>query len=149
MYKSLANTGLERGDALTKDIAYMASHFGLTATPAAADGPGHTYAEVLKKIAVENPPAFMCHYYNYYFAHTAGGRMIGAQVSKAALDMWMGDFYKWDGEVKQLLNGAREKMNAIAEGWTREEKDACLEETMNTFKYSGSLLRLITGSDAH
>lgn len=22
----------------------------------------------------------MCHYYNYYFAHTAGGRMIGSKV---------------------------------------------------------------------
>jgi heme oxygenase (biliverdin-producing, ferredoxin) len=87
----------------------------------------------------------MCHYYNYYFAHTAGGRMIGAQVSKTALEGWMGDFYKWEGNVKELLNGAREKMNGMAAEWSREEKDVCLAETTNTFQYSGSLLRLIVG----
>lgn len=31
---------------------------------------------------MNNPPAFICHYYNHYFAHTAGGRMIGAKVSQ-------------------------------------------------------------------
>lgn len=31
-------------------------------------------------MAVDDPPAFVCHYYNYYFAHTAGGRMIGSKA---------------------------------------------------------------------
>jgi heme oxygenase len=142
-FKDFVGTGLERTAALNKDIAYMEENFGLNAHVPSEDGPGHQYAALLKDLAVKSPPAFMCHYYNFYFAHTAGGRMIGAQVSKGALDMWMGDFYKWEGDVKGLLNAVRGKLNVVADGWSREEKDACLEETMRTFSSSGSLLRLI------
>lgn len=71
--------------------------------------------------------------------------MIGAQVSKAALDGWMGEFYKWDGDVRQLLGNVRDSLNIMAEGWSREEKDRCLEETPSTFQFSGSLLKLIGG----
>ena len=39
-------------------------------------------------------PEFMCHYYNYYFAHLAGGRMIGKQMSKLLLDGETLEFYK-------------------------------------------------------
>jgi heme oxygenase len=87
----------------------------------------------------------MCHYYNYYFAHTAGGRMIGAQVAKAALDGWTGEFYKWDGDVKAMLGAVRERLNVVAKAWSAEERAACLEETPATFAASGSLLRLIMG----
>jgi len=45
-----------------------------------ADSPGLAYAVKLRELAAADPPAFICHYYNYYFAHTAGGRMIGAKV---------------------------------------------------------------------
>lgn len=41
----LANTGLERGAALEKDIAYMQQHWGLQAPVAAEDGIGHRYAK--------------------------------------------------------------------------------------------------------
>lgn len=40
-----------------------------------------TYAKHLKQLAADDPQSFICHYYNYYFAHTAGGRMIGKKVS--------------------------------------------------------------------
>ena len=146
--RALVTTGLERSPALANDIAALAERYSMPATAAAPDGPGAQYAAVLRRLAVDSPPAFICHYYNHYFAHTAGGRMIGAQVSKVALDGWMGEFYKWDGDVKALLGGVREKMNVMAEGWSRAEKDACLEETPVTFKYSGSLLKLITGGAA-
>lgn len=46
------------------------------------DGPGMTYAKYLKQLAAEDPQSFICHYYNYYFAHTAGGRMIGKKVGQ-------------------------------------------------------------------
>ena len=71
--------------------------------------------------------------------------MIGAQVSKACLDMWMGDFYKWNGEVSELVNGVRGKINELAETWSREEKDSCLRETARTFSYSGGLLKELSG----
>jgi heme oxygenase (biliverdin-producing, ferredoxin) len=144
-FVKFCNTGLERGAALDRDIAYMKEQWGLTAAEPTADGPGMSYANVLRKLAADNVPAFMCHYYNFYFAHTAGGRMIGTQVSKAALDGWMGDFYRWEGDVRSHLNAVRESLNEVANGWTEEEKQMCLEETPRTFKYSGELLRCIAG----
>jgi heme oxygenase len=71
--------------------------------------------------------------------------MIGAQVSKLALDNWMGDFYKWEGEVSQLVEGVRGKINEVTDTWSREDKDSCLKETARTFKYSGGLLRELSG----
>jgi len=35
---------------------------------------------LLRQLAKDNPQAFLCHFYNIYFAHTAGGRMIGTKV---------------------------------------------------------------------
>ena len=42
-----------------------------------------TYSLYLKDIAENDPPAFICHFYNIYFGHSAGGgRMIGSKVIK-------------------------------------------------------------------
>ena len=147
-YRAFVNTGLERTEALQKDIDYMVKTWGLTAGPPRPGGPGYAYAGFLRNLAASSSPAFVCHYYNFYFAHTAGGRMIGAQVSKMALDMWMGDFYKWDGEVSQIVEGVRGKINGVADEWSREDKDACLRETARTFKYSGGLLKELAGGNA-
>lgn len=40
------------------------------------DGPGMTYARKIADLAVTDPPTFICHYYNFYFAHTAGGELF-------------------------------------------------------------------------
>lgn len=40
------------------------------------------YASFLKETVASSLPGFMCHYYNHYFAHTAGGRMIGRKVAE-------------------------------------------------------------------
>ncbi|CAM9800340.1 unnamed protein product, partial [Phaeothamnion confervicola] len=53
-------------------------------------------------------------------------------------------FYKWEGDVRQLLDAVRIKIDAMAAAWSREEKDECLRETTNTFRYGGSLLKAIT-----
>lgn len=143
MYESLRNNGLERGQPLAEDITYAINTWSLSAAEPSSDSAGATYAEMLKDLSRSSPPAFICHYYNHYFAHTAGGRMIGKQVSEAALDGWMGKFYQWEGNVKNHLDGVREKLNEMAKGWSEEEKKACLEETPVTFKMSGSLLKLI------
>lgn len=58
---------------------------------------------MLKQLAVEDPPAFMCHFYNVYFAHSAGGRMIGKKVSSMCLDDAELHFYKWDGDLSEIL----------------------------------------------
>ena len=52
-------------------------------------------------------PAFVCHFYNQYFAHTAGGLMIGKKMSDALLDGRTLEFYKWgdagDVNPKEVL----------------------------------------------
>ena len=58
---------------------------------------------LLCKLAANDPPAFICHFYNVYFAHSAGGRMIGKKVSSMCLDDAELNFYQWDGELSDLL----------------------------------------------
>jgi hypothetical protein len=84
------NTGLERTKALEQDIEFMVSEYGLT-RPEVGEF-GKAYATELR--AIESIPEFMCHYYNFYFAHTAGGRMIGKQMSALLLDKQTLEFYK-------------------------------------------------------
>jgi len=79
-----------------------------------------------------------------YFAHSAGGKMIGRKVSEMILDGKELEFYKWGGDgLDASLTSVKEKLNAAAEAWSREEKDRCLEETAKSFELSGKLLRLI------
>ncbi len=49
---------------------------------------------LLVQLAKDDPPVFMCHFYNIYFAHTAGGRMIGTKIASMLLDSWELNFYK-------------------------------------------------------
>eukprot|EP00887_Chlorella_sp_A99_P002984 scaffold24.g2984.t1 len=144
-YADFVGTGLERSAALAADIAHMEATYGLRAHEAAPDGPGRAYAAQLRELAASRPPAFVCHYYNFYFAHTAGGSMIGRSVSNVCLDGWEGAFYQYEGDVKELLNAVREKINRLAEQWTPEERQACIEETPATFKAGGQLVQLIAG----
>ncbi|MFS7934305.1 putative Heme oxygenase (biliverdin-producing) [Helianthus anomalus] len=53
------------------------------------------------------------------------------------------EFYKWDGDLSQLLQNVREKLNRVAENWTRDEKNRCLQETEKSFKFNGEILHLI------
>jgi len=86
-YAKFQNTGLERSQPLAADVAWFKETYGLTAPQPEEDGPGQTYSRLLKQLAVENPPAFICHFYNIYFAHSAGGRMIGKKGPACA---WTG-----------------------------------------------------------
>ena len=49
---------------------------------------------LLDDLARRDPPVFLCHFYNIYFAHTAGGRLIGAKVAQMILDSRDLAFYK-------------------------------------------------------
>lgn len=42
------------------------------------------FRRYLQELAKNDPPSFICHFYNVYFAHTAGGRMIGNKVRSPA-----------------------------------------------------------------
>eukprot|EP00955_Chlamydomonas_euryale_P059778 357494-Chlamydomonas_euryale.AAC.6 len=56
-------------------------------------------------------------------------------------------FYQYDGEVQDLLDDVRRKINALAETWTPEQKSHCLEETENSFKFSGQIMQRITAEN--
>lgn len=84
------NTGLERVERLETDIAFLVNEYELE-RPSVGTA-GIEYADMLRRI--ESIPEFMCHYYNHYFAHTAGGRMIGKKMSALLLDKKTLEFYK-------------------------------------------------------
>ncbi|PWA84458.1 plant heme oxygenase (decyclizing) family protein [Artemisia annua] len=139
-YAEFRNTGLERSEALAKDLAWLKEQGHSIPEPSQ---PGLNYSAYLEELSKNDPQAFICHFYNTYFAHSAGGRMIGRKVAEKVLNGKELEFYKWDGDLSQLLQSVREKLNIVAENWTREEKNHCLEETEKSFKHSGEILRLI------
>ncbi|XP_044472315.1 heme oxygenase 1, chloroplastic-like [Mangifera indica] len=140
IYAEFRNTGLERSEKLAKDLEWFKEQGYTIPEPCS---PGVTYAKYLKELSEKDPQAFICHFYNIYFAHSAGGRMIGKKVAEKILDNKELEFYKWDGELSQLLQNVRDKLNKVAGSWTREEKNHCLDETEKSFKHSGEILRLI------
>ncbi|PSR84506.1 Heme oxygenase [Actinidia chinensis var. chinensis] len=139
-YAEFRNTGLERSESLAKDLEWFKEQGHAIPDPSS---PGVTYANHLVDLSEKDPQAFICHFYNIYFAHSAGGRMIGKKVAEKILDKKELEFYKWNGDLSQLLQGVRDKLNRVAESWSREEKNHCLEETEKSFKFSGDILRLI------
>ncbi|XP_058201559.1 heme oxygenase 1, chloroplastic [Rhododendron vialii] len=139
-YAEFRNTGLERSESLAKDLEWFKEQGHTIPEPSS---PGVTYANYLRELSEKDPQAFICHFYNIYFAHTAGGRMIGKKVAEKILNKKELEFYKWNGDLSQLLQNVRDKLNRVAESWTREEKNHCLEETEKSFKFSGDILRLI------
>ena len=56
------------------------------------------------------------------------------QVAEMILDSRTLEFYKWDGDVKEKLAAVKDKINELADSWSREQKDHCLEETQTSFK---------------
>ncbi|XP_058723028.1 heme oxygenase 1, chloroplastic-like isoform X1 [Vicia villosa] len=139
-YAEFKNTGLERSASLDKDLEWFKEQGYTIPEPSS---PGLSYAQYLTDLSQNDPQAFICHFYNIYFAHSAGGRMIGKKIASQLLNNHGLEFYKWDGDLSQLLQNVRDKLNKVAEEWTREEKNHCLEETEKSFKLSGEILRLI------
>lgn len=142
-YELFRNTGLERAEKLAKDLEWFAEQGHVIPEPGTD---GTTYSKYLTELSETDVPSFICHFYNVYFAHSAGGKFIGKKVAEMILDGRELEFYKWDGELSQLLGAVKENLNKVAEEWTREEKNKCLKETENSFKYSGKILRLIATS---
>lgn len=56
--------------------------------------PHHPQKQSQQEIHAKSLPAFVCHYYNHYFAHTAGGRMIGKKMAAMLLDGHELHFYQ-------------------------------------------------------
>lgn len=138
------NTGLERTKPLETDIEFMMKEYGLERPEVGAMGTG--YAAEIRRIAKEGTvPELMCHYYNHYFAHTAGGRMIGKRMSALLLDKKTLEFYKWDGDINEIKVKVKGDIEKMADAWTREEKDQCVDATAATFRYGGGLNSYLSG----
>jgi hypothetical protein len=63
----LTVSGLERTTPLAKDLEYFQSEGYTIPEPSEA---GLTYSKLLEELSESNPPAFICHFYNVYFAHS-------------------------------------------------------------------------------
>ncbi|CAB9500205.1 Heme oxygenase 1, chloroplastic [Seminavis robusta] len=138
------NTGLERTEALETDIEFMVKEYGLS-RPEVGEF-GKTYATQLREIAADGSiPELMCHYYNFYFAHTAGGRMIGKQMSALLLEKKTLEFYKWDGDLNEIKGRVKESIEAMAATWSQEEKDACVAGTADAFRGGGMINAYLSG----
>ncbi|OSX76801.1 hypothetical protein BU14_0176s0043 [Porphyra umbilicalis] len=135
-YARFANNGLERCAALKTDLAYLASLGNPTPSPTSA---ATKYVDYLKTLE-SKPEAVICHWYNYYFAHTAGGRMIGRMMQNLLFEGRELAFYMWEEDVSDILNRVRGIIDEVAADWPRDVKDECLEETGLSFAYSGTVL---------
>jgi len=86
------NTGLERSERLAKDLEWFESQGHTIPEPGPA---GTSYAEFLTELSEKNVPAFICHFYNVYFAHSAGGRFIGKRVCSFYLNFGVWPYLSW------------------------------------------------------
>jgi hypothetical protein len=137
---SLRSTGLERSAALRADVAWMLE-FDPTLGAAPATGkPGEEYAAFLQATYTESVPKFLCHYYNQYFAHTAGGLRIGQRMADMLLEGTALQFYKWEGDLPAMKADLSSRIDLLASSWSGEEKLQSCEETKNCFKYGGGLM---------
>ncbi|KAL3763254.1 hypothetical protein ACHAWU_008957 [Discostella pseudostelligera] len=143
------NSGIERTKELEKDIAWMCAKFNLE-RPAVGKA-GKQYAEQLNGMIKRDDdiPEFICHYYNYYFAHLAGGRMIGKQMSKLLLDGETLEFYKWGEDVNELKAKVKAQIEELAKQWSREERDKCLNATAGAFRGGGAINGYLYGASPH
>lgn len=64
------------------------------------------------------------------------------------LDKKVLNFYQWDGDLQVSLDTVRQGINGLAETWTRDQKDSCLQETSNSFKMSGLIMQCIMSPPA-
>ncbi|KAJ1481406.1 hypothetical protein T484DRAFT_1954368 [Baffinella frigidus] len=140
------NSGLERVEAINKDIILINTKWGLP-TPA----PNQAAVDYAAFVKTLSPQAFVTHFYNFYFAHTAGGMSIGKKVMDGSFEGHMFDFYQWyepSGEpanVKALLQTTRNKIDKFADGWTDAQKKESLGHTADTFVRSQALLDVLVG----
>lgn len=142
-YSLFRNTGLERVASLDHDIEWIAAEYDLAVPALADENPADVYCQFLEDLSMNNRPAFVCHLYNFYLAHTAGGRMIGKKVADTVLSGGYDRlaFYKYNSDLKGLVDNFKQMINTTAEEWTKEERDRSINETPECFKNAGSIMR--------
>lgn len=71
------NTGLERSESLARDLEWFQENGHVIPK---ASRLGISYSNYVEELSETDPQAFICHFFNIYFAHIAGGRMIEKMV---------------------------------------------------------------------
>jgi len=141
------NSPLDRVEALDKDIDFIGKEYGVGKPDVGKAG--QDYADVIRQLGKDGSVAeFLCHYYNFYFAHTAGGRMIGKQMSLLLLDKKTLEFYKWEGNLNEIKDRVKGDIEEIAANWSIEERKRCTDETAAAFKGGGSLNSYLAGGQS-
>ncbi|GMP45218.1 hypothetical protein CsSME_00013810 [Camellia sinensis var. sinensis] len=140
-YAYFRKTGLERSESLSKDLEWFSQQDIAIPLPS---NPGITYVKYLEELAEKRAPLFLCHFYNIYFSHIAGGQVITKKVSEKILEGRESQFCRWEGNAEELFKDVREKLNMLGEHWSRDEKNKCLREATKSFRYLGQIVRLIT-----
>ncbi|GJR80420.1 probable inactive heme oxygenase 2, chloroplastic [Tanacetum coccineum] len=133
------NTGLERSESFTEDIEFISQQLTIPEPLFTSK----KYVKYLEDLAAENPPLFFSHLYNIYFSHITGGQVIARKVSEKLLNGRELAICQWPGDPEVLLKNMREKLNALGQHWSRDEKNKCLKETSKSFMYMGTIIRLI------
>ncbi|KAL2318613.1 hypothetical protein Fmac_032489 [Flemingia macrophylla] len=139
-YAYMRKTGLERSEGILKDLKWLEEEGHEIPNPSSS---GLTYAKYLEELAERSAPMFLSHFYNIYFSHIAAGQVIAKKVSENLLEGKELEFYRWEGDVPELLKGVRDKLNMLSEHWSRDEKNRCLKETTKAFRFMGEIVRLI------
>ncbi|KAK9080255.1 hypothetical protein SSX86_001931 [Deinandra increscens subsp. villosa] len=134
------NTGLERSESFSRDLEWLSQQNMTIPEPLFTS---KKYVKYLEELAAQSPPLFFCHLYNIYFSHIAGGQVIARKVSEKLLEGRELEICKWPGDPEELLKGMRDKLNALGQHWSRDEKNKCLKETSKCFMYMGTIIRLI------
>ncbi len=141
------NSPLDRVKALDADIDFIGSEYDVKKPDVGKFG--QDYANVIRQLGKDGAVAeFMCHYYNFYFAHTAGGRMIGKQMSALLLDKKTLEFYKWDGNLNEIKDRVKGEIEDMVANWSPEERKRCTDETAAAFRGGGALNSYLAGGQS-
>lgn len=141
------NSPLDRVVALDTDIDFMVKEYSLEKP--SVGNPGQDYADVIRGLGKDGSiPEFLCHYYNFYFAHTAGGRMIGKQMSARLLEKKTLEFYKWDGNLNEIKDRVKGEIEDMVAPWSPEERKRCTDQTAAAFRGGGALNGYLSGGQS-
>lgn len=145
-FRRLANTGLERGEAIARDLAHVHTTYPKSRMGrfAGQNGMGYAYAGVLRRLARDEPASFLCHYYSFYFAHMSGGRRVGKLIGDQLFDGWVGEFYAWDEDMDRRRESLRAVIDHMASEYGPEEREQAMRHVPLAFAWTRDLLVLIS-----
>lgn len=134
----LHGSGMERTLAISADLERLRPGGGGGLHRAPTSAQAREYVTLLRLLAHTSPARFACHWYQWHFAWGAGGRLVGDLVEKRAGKLACYDY------PPEAAAAARRKLEALAAGFSPEERCACVDEVPDAFGRIAALLALIS-----